>query len=206
MVLQGLQGDILPVAMLLCKDLTAAVRSAVAKQMGLVVFQLWTSQDNKQTSSSLPSNTTLRQDQATSLASDISNLLVHEQSRHEQQNGSTDMLTDVQSELVRAVQTLASEHEHQIRQQYIEVCFHIANAVNDLPSDVFQSNFLQPMLSLVHDKVANVRLALARALATLSKDILADLPEVTGALACLARDGDLDVAAYVRNDQHVCNE
>lgn len=204
--LQGLQGDILPIAILLCKDPTAAVRSAVAKQMGLVVFQLWSGQNDKQSASSTSSDTTLAQDQATELANDISNLSVQNQSRPEQQNGSTDVLTDVQSDLVRAVQTLAAENEHQTRQQYIEVCFHVANAVNDVPSDVFQSNFLQPMLSLVHDKVANVRLALARALASLSKDVLAELPEVTGALDCLARDEDVDVAAYVKNHQRVCNE
>ena len=57
------------------------------------------------------------------------------------------------------------------------------------------------MLTLAHDKVANVRLALARALSELSRTVLTNLPEVLRALNVLARDEDPDVVNCVMKPQ-----
>lgn len=53
----------------------------------------------------------------------------------------------------------------------MEICFDLAESCHDLSMNVFQKHYMNTMLTLAQDHVANVRLTLARALSRLSKSI-----------------------------------
>lgn len=170
--------------MMLCQDPTAAVRSAVAKQMGQVVCKLWQYQQMQQHMDT-PHDASVDLDAASDdLAKEMNNMSVTQGAAN-----------DMQQELVTSLQSLATQDAYQIRQQYVEVCYHVAIAcrTSDVQTDLFQKHLLQTMLGLAQDKVANVRLAVARALSNLTE--LAQLPEVIGVLDMLKRDSDADVAS-----------
>lgn len=181
MWLQGLQPDILSVAMMLCQDPTAAVRSAVARQMGHAVCNLWSYHQQSQHA------TTVNQidDRDDELASEFDSMSMTEGPDNPMQ------------QIVHSIQSLATKDAYQFRQQYVKVSYHIAIACKSCESqtNLFQQHFLQTLLELSHDKVANVRLAVARALTNLTE--LAQLPEVIGVLDMLERDSDLDVATFI---------
>lgn len=227
---QGLEPDILSVAMMLCQDPTAAVRSAVAKQMGHVVCKLWIygqaqqHTDTGQSGNAKDHGRSSLQEQKhihtaqTEQASDFSTLnpqmYQHAdtgKTDSEDNQGQSDELANemsilsinedgvniMQQEIVHSLRSLASQDAYQLRQQYVEVCHHIAIAckLSAGKQNVFQQYFMQPMLELAQDKVDNVRLAVARALNNLTE--LAQLPEVIGVLDMLERDTDPDVASYI---------
>ena len=184
LMLQGLQPDILPVAMMLCQDPTAAVRSAVAKQMGQVVCKLWLFTQHQQ-----------QADRAHGNSIDVSNgsdEMVHQMSS---MSVTETPENPMQQEIVRSLHSLASSDAYQMRQQYVEVSYHIAAACEsvEVQKTLFRQHFMQTMLELAHDRIANVRLAVARAVSNLTE--LAQLPEVLGVLDMLERDDDLDVAS-----------
>ncbi len=194
-ILQGLQPDILPIAMMLCQDPTAAVRSAVAKQMGRVVCELW-SKPGSSKQSREDADLHVSPDQ---LANHISDMSVEQTEDPSQRNEDSDM----QTEIVHLIQSLASQDAYQLRQQFVEVCYHIAEVCCEvhMNTSTFQSHFMPTMLKMAQDQVANVRLTLARALNQLSTGVLTGLPEVLGTLDSLARDADPDVANCV-TQQH----
>ena len=183
-MLQGLQPDILSVAMMLCQDPTAAVRSAVAKQMGQVVCKLWQYQQVQQQADTAHGASVHVHDAPDNLVKEMNSISLTQ-----------DEANDMQQEIVTSLQSLGSQDAYQIRQQYVEVCYHVAIAcrTSDIQIDLFQRYLMQTMLELAQDKVANVRLAVARALSNLTE--LAQLPEVIGVLDMLKRDSDADVAS-----------
>lgn len=162
--------------MMLCQDPTAAVRSAVARQMGHVVCNLWSYHQQKQHAA-----TAKHRDSGDELANDLDSMSL------------TDSPDDPMQHIVQSIKSLATMDAYQLRQQYVKVSYHVAIACrsSDLQTNLFQQHFLQTLLELAHDKVANVRLAVAQALTNLIE--LAQLPEVIGVLDMLERDSDLDV-------------
>ena len=180
--------------MLLCQDPTAAVRSALAKQMGHVVCALWSFQQTKQDSSPRQVADSDTEDTSEQLAISIGEMSI-QQTEDNQQHQKTDM----QAEVVRLVHTLATQDAFQLRQQFVEVCYHIACC--EVQTSIFRTYFMSAMLSLAQDQVANVRLALARALNLLHTSKLADVPEVLSTLDMLAHDEDSDVASCVTQHQ-----
>lgn len=164
--------------MMLCQDPTAAVRSAAAKQMGHVVCKLWSCHQQSQHA------TTVNQidDHDDELASELDSMSV------------TGRPDNPVHQIVHSIQSLATKDAYQLRQQYVRISYYVAIACKscELQTSLFQQYFLQTLLELSHDKVANVRLAVARALTIMTE--LAQLPEVIGVLDMLERDGDLDVA------------
>jgi len=193
-MLQGLQPDILPIAMMLCQDPTAAVRSAVAKQMGRVVCALWPYQQAKQGSSATQAADVHKEDESSQLANGVGDMSLHQTEELHQHTQDSDM----RKEIVRCVHSLASQNAYQLRQQFVEVCYHLAKACCELQMTVFRTHFMPAMLILSQDHIANVRLALARALSLLRSSELADLPEVLGTLDVLARDKDSDVVNCIK--------
>lgn len=193
-MLQGLQPDILPIAMMLCQDPTAAVRSAVAKQMGRVVCALWPFQQAKQGSSITQAADANQEDESSQLANGVRDISLHQAEDLHQRTQDSDM----QKEIVRCVHSLVSQDAYQLRQQFVEVCYHVAKACCELQMTVFRTHFMPAMLILSQDHIANVRLALARVLSLLRSSELADLPEVLGTLDVLARDKDPDVVNCVK--------
>ena len=167
--------------MMLCQDATAAVRSAVAKQMGHVVCNLWSYYQQNQHATTV--NQTDGDDDE--LANDFDSLHV------------TDSPGNPMLQVVHSIQSLATKDAYQLRQQYAKISYHVAIACKSFEShrSLFQQYFLHSLLELSHDKVANVRLAVARALADLTE--LAKLPEVIGVMDMLERDSDLDVANFI---------
>ena len=174
--------------MMLCQDPTAAVRSAVAKQMGRVVCSLWSYFQQSQHA------TTVNQidDHADELADELDSMSV------------TESPDNPMHQIVHSIQSLATNDAYQLRQQYVKISYHVAIACKSCQSQssLFQRYFLQTLLKLSHDKVANVRLAVARALTNLTE--LAQLPEVIGVLDMLERDSDLDVADSISAKKGKC--
>ncbi|KAL3137768.1 hypothetical protein ABBQ38_005030 [Trebouxia sp. C0009 RCD-2024] len=181
--LQGLQPDILSVAMMLCQDDTAAVRSAVARQMGHVVCNLWSYHQTRQGTITPEKQVDQTTGNVNQLAEDLSSMSMTEGADNPMQ------------QIIHAVQSLAAQDAFQLRQQYVKVCYYVAIACRSFEpcTNLFQQYFLQTLLQLAHDKVANVRLGLAQALSKLTE--LAQLPEVIGVTDMLERDSDLDVAS-----------
>lgn len=180
--LQGLQPDILSVAMMLCQDDTAAVRSAVARQMGHVVCNLWSYHLTRQGTITPEKQVNQTKGNVNQLAEDLSSMSMTEGADNPMQ------------QIVHAVQSLAAQDAFQLRQQYVKVCYYVAIASRSFEpcTNLFQQYFLQTLLQLAHDKVANVRLGVSQALSKLTE--LAQLPEVIGVTDMLERDSDLDVA------------
>ena len=181
--------------MTLCHDPTAAVRSAVAKQMGRVICELWSFEQPKPSSLRLPGF--VQNAESEQLAKGISNLSLQQSVDSGQHSQDSKMHADI----IQMIQSLASQGDYQLRQQFVEICFDLAETCHGLQMNVFQEHFMTTMLTLAQDHVANVRLTLARALSHLSKSILTDLPEVLGTLDSLARDNDPDVANCVTEHQ-----
>lgn len=183
--MQGLQPDILSVAMMLCQDPTAAVRSAVARQMGHVVCNLRSYQQARQHMTTAEKQVDQTGGDVNELANDMSSMSM------------TEGADTAMQQVVQSIQSLAAQDAFQLRQQFVKVCYHVAVACRSYESqtNLFQQHFLQTLLQLAHDKIANVRLAVARALIELTE--LAQLPEVIGVVDMLERDSDLDVASSI---------
>lgn len=163
---------------MLCQDPTAAVRSAAAKQMGHVVCSLWSYHQQTQHASTVNQIDDLDDE----LASELDSMSV------------TEGPDNSMHEIVHSIQSLATKDAYQLRQQYVRISYYVAIACKCCESQIslFKQYFLQTLLQLSHDKVPNVRLAVARALTNMTE--LAQLPEVIGVLDMLERDSDLDVA------------
>lgn len=185
MWLQGLQPDILSVGMMLCQDPTAAVRSAVARQMGHVVCNLWSYYQQKQHAATAKQ----RDDPGNELANDLDSMSL------------TESPDDPMQHIVQSIKSLATMDAYQLRQQYVKVSYHVALACRsgELQMNLFEQHFLRTLLELAHDKVANVRLAVAQALTILIE--LAQLPEVIGVLDMLESDSDLDVVNSIKTNK-----
>ena len=168
------------VAMMLCQDPTAAVRAAVARQMGNVVCNLWSYHLTRQHAA--PAQVNQRGSYDNELVDGLSSMSMTEGADNPMQ------------QIVHSIRSLAVQDAYQLRQQFVKVCYQIAIAckARDSQTGLFQEHFMQTLLELAHDKVANVRLAVAQALSNLTE--VAQLPEVIGVLDMLERDNDLDVA------------
>ena len=187
LLMQGLQPDIPSVAMMLCQDPTAAVRSAVARQMGHVVCNLWSYHHTTPHITTAGQQVNQTDGNVKELAEDLSSMTMTV----------AEGADNPMQRLVQAIQSLAAHDAFQLRQQYVEVCYYVAIACRSFEpcTDLFQQHFLQTLLQLAHDKVANVRLGVARALSKLTE--LAQLPEVIGVADMLERDSDPDVASSI---------
>jgi len=73
-------------------------------------------------------------------------------------------------ELIKAVNSFVASPKCQMRQLWLELCLQL---LKDLPAAVFEAHFLQGILSLICDRVTNVRLALAALLVGWSPEYLA---------------------------------
>lgn len=163
--------------------------------MGHVVCALWSFQQTKQGNSPRQAAGSNTEDTSEQLAISIGEMSIQQTEDDQQHHHETDMQADV----VRLVHTLASQDAFQLRQQFVEVCYHIACC--EVQTSIFRTYFMSAMLSLAQDQVANVRLALARALNLLHTSKLADAPEVLSTLDVLAHDEDSDVASCVTQRQ-----
>ena len=176
--------------MMLCQDPTAAVRSAVAKQMGLVVCKLWMYQPSKQQLATAQAEhaESLDKSDDEELASGLGRLSIADDANQ---------LNPMQHEIIQSLQSLAMQAVCQLRQQYVEVCYHVATACHSSASHagLFQQHFMPKMLKLAQDQVANVRLAVARELSSLPE--LQETPEVISVLDMLKHDTDLDVVGCI---------
>lgn len=179
----------LPFALCLCRDDTAAVRTAAAAQMGHLVQTLWgDSQADKEAASCQDSSIPANDRKGTP-------------TEHEQQKSGVStsqpqgQMTQLQSQIVHQLRALSEDDSFQMRQQYIEICHHLATVSDAFPVTVFQTHFLPSMLQLSSDQVSNVRLALARILSQLKHSAGGQSPQVAGALEELSHDTDKDVAS-----------
>lgn len=153
--------------------------------MGHVVCNLWSYYQQRQHAATVKH----RDDPGDELENDFHSMSV------------TEDPDDPMQHIVQSIKSLATMDAYQLRQQYVKVSYHVAIACrsDDLQTNLFQQDFLQTLLELAHDKVANVRLAVAQALTNLIE--LAQLPEVIGVLDMLERDSDLDVVNSVNTNK-----
>lgn len=73
-------------------------------------------------------------------------------------------------ELIKAINSFVVSNKCQMRQLWLELCLQL---LKDLPKDLFEAQFISGILSLVCDRVANVRLALAALLVGWSPEFVA---------------------------------
>lgn len=184
-ILQELQEEVLPVALSLSHDSTAAVRASVAGQMGIVVQALWFSCGPSQLDAT-PNNLDNETPQDVSSPQEQTRLQSTKQS---------DQMTKMQSEVVLALHGLAQDESFQTRQQFIEICYHLACVSDHFAASVFRTHLLPLMLQLANDPVSNVRLTLARLLTQLSGETCSQQLQLTSTLDALRHDSDQDVVS-----------
>lgn len=73
-------------------------------------------------------------------------------------------------ELVKAINSFVVSNKCQMRQLWLQLCLQL---LKDLPKNLFEAQFVSGILSLVCDRVANVRLALATLLVGWSPEFVA---------------------------------
>lgn len=92
------------------------------------------------------------------------------------------------------IKLMATNQHWADRQAYVRICGAFAGSIND---NVLIEELLPLMLMTVDDNVPNVRSELAKSLANLrTKDIFAELPDVSAAAEALRNDPDPDVSRH----------
>lgn len=92
------------------------------------------------------------------------------------------------------IKLMATNQHWADRQAYVRICGAFAGSIND---NVLIEELLPLMLMTVDDNVPNVRSELAKSLANLrTKDIFAELPDVSAAAEALRNDPDQDVSRH----------
>lgn len=175
---------VLPVVLSLSHDSTAAVRAAVASQMGIVVKVLWQNVDKPQ-------------EGITSDNACHSLLGVEVTNPPAAMPQQADEPTQRQLQVVLALQGLAQNDSSQMRQQYIHICYYVASVSDGLAATVFQTYFLPAMLQLASDTISNVRLLLARVLTRLKHEHYLHFQQLAPTMDILSRDTEQDVASCI---------
>lgn len=173
----------LPVALDLSRDSTAAVRVAVAGQMGILVQALWYSCSTQQNAVCDGPSTTLALPETLTPSEELR--------QHSEQSN---QMTAAQLQMMHELHSLARDESFQMRQQFVEICYHLATVSDHFAVSVFRTHFLPSMLELANDSVSNVRLTLARVLNKLKSQDCSE--QLSFTLKRLSHDTDIDVSNY----------
>ena len=180
---QALREEVLPVALDLSRDSTAAVRMAVAAQMGTLVQSLWYSCCSTQQDAVC---------NAPSTTSGLPETLIPSEQTQQPSSEQSNQMTSAQSQVVHELQSLAQDTSFQIRQQFVEICYYLAIVSDHFAVSVFRTHFLPSMVRLACDSVSNVRLTLARVLSRLRSQHCSE--QLSSTLETLSHDANMDVS------------
>lgn len=114
----------------------------------------------------------------------------------------TESNPDLYKKCIKDLQELSKSTSYVNRQLFASICLHIPNYTDD---DLFEKEFLDDLLRLAKDPVANVRLIVSKVLFSIRENT-AIAEQIADALKELECDKDSDVSYYAQNKVNKTNK